>query len=198
MGKNSSRRGLGVSAPCRGLALSLAGLVLLSCLASCHFNYGDEGSGEDSSPDAVFSNFTYTIMIRDARILEIKAERAESYSTVKKTELSGITFTQFDEKTGEPVATGRADSALVFTDTENAEFSGSVVLNWKAENTVLRAEYLNWDSDKKELSSRLDQTVEIEKSDGTRIRGAGFTASTRKRDFLFRDSVEGAFSLKDK
>ncbi len=202
VGRAGPRRGVGVSSPARSatryLHTAAVLLVLLFLFSGCHFNYGDDSLEKESSPDALFRNFTYTVIIQNERVLEIKAEHAESYTSENRTELQGITFTQFDGKTQEALAVGRADSAVIHTDTENAEFSGSVVLNWKTENTTLKAEALSWDSAKKELSSRLDQDVEIEKADGTRIRGAGFTASTRKRDFLFRDSVEGAFSLKDK
>ena len=38
----------------------------------------------------------------------------------------------------------------------------------------------------------LDRTVEVSRGDGSWVRGAGFSADTRRRSFSFRESVEGS------
>lgn len=172
--------------------------ALCACLAACSFNYGGEAPGASEKPSAVFSGFTHTIMMRGARVLEIKADRAESYDKEGKTLLYGVSFTEFDEKTHEAEAEGRADRGIIYTQSENAEFAGSISLKSRGEDATLKAEYLSWDSGKKVLSSRLDQNVELRKGDGTWLKGAGFSADMRRRAFVFRDSAEGAFAVGEK
>lgn len=175
------------------------GVLLLSCLnCACSFDYGGEAAGAPDTPNAVFTGFTHTVMIRGARVLEIKADKAESYETDGKTILTGVFFTEFDERTHEAVAEGRADRGVIYTKSENAEFSGSIKLKSQGEDATLKAEYLSWDSGSKTLSSRLDQDVEVRKEDGTWLRGAGFSADMRRRTFVFRDSAEGSFAVEDK
>ena len=180
-------------------ACALCALSALSvCLAACSFDYGGGAGGASDKPSSVFTGFTHTVMIRGARVFEIKADRAESYDADGKTLLYGVSFTEFDEKTHEAVAEGRADSGVIYTQSENAEFSGSISLKSQGEDATLKAEYLSWDAGKKVLSSRLDQNVEVRKGDGTWLRGAGFSADMRRRAFVFRDSAEGAFAVEDK
>jgi LPS export ABC transporter protein LptC len=190
--------GNGASPLSRATSALCAICALCASLAACSFDYGGGASGASEKPSAVFVDFTHTIMMRGARVFEIKADRAESYDAEGKTLLYGVSFTEFDEKTHEAVAEGRADRGLIYTQSENAEFSGSISLKSQGEDATLRAEYLSWDSGKKLLSSRLDQNVEVRKGDGTWLRGAGFSADMRRRAFVFRDSAEGAFAVEDK
>lgn len=180
----------------RALPLALLGLCALlsgAGLAACSFDYGTGEAAAEAGPSAVFTKFTHTVVIRGARLLEIRADRAESYDVEGKTLLYGVSFTEFDEKSHEAIAEGRADRGVIYTQSENAEFSGSIALRSKSEDASLKAESLSWDSKAKSLSSRLDQSVELRKGDGTWLKGAGFSADMRRKSFAFRDSTEGAF-----
>lgn len=178
----------------RTRTLVLLGVLCGLALGSCSFDYGANGTeGTEELPSAVFHGFVHNIVDQDAKVLEIRAELAESYVESRRMVLRGVSFTEYDRSTGAAVTVGHAERAVVYTDTEDAEFSGSIVIDSSREDALLDAEYLAWDSDAKRLTSRLDRSVSVRRKDGSWIRGAGFSADLRRRSFAFRESVEGNF-----
>lgn len=187
----------GASLPSRAaLAVlsALAALTLSACSLAGYAPQSDEN--EKEAPTAVFSGYVHTVVERGEKMLELKASRAELYETSKKTVLTGVVFSEFDPDTGELVSLGRADQAIYYTDTKDAEFSGSVRLESKRQDAVLQGEYLRWIDKDKRLEGRLDRTVTISRADGSSVSGAGFEAWSRKRAFSFRGSVEGRIESK--
>jgi LPS export ABC transporter protein LptC len=131
------------------------------------------------------------------RILELRADLAESYQAEGVFILKGVTFTQFDRGTAKASARGQADSAIFHTETEDAELSGHILLASVGEDASVEAESLDWDGATKVLKGGLDRTVRVRKGDGTWVRGAGFISDTRTRSFTFREAVEGKLVVKD-
>jgi LPS export ABC transporter protein LptC len=173
-------------------------LVIAALVAvSCSFDYGDVGAkSEKELPTAVFTAFVHRVVDKGQLLLEMKSDYAESYTKSHRTELEGVTFTQYDSA-GKVTATGRANSATVYTDTEDAEFRGDVKLQSTGEDSILEAENLAWNSDQKRLTSGLERIVSIKRGDGSRVRGAGFEADLRRRSFSFQEGTEGVFVTKD-
>jgi LPS export ABC transporter protein LptC len=170
----------------------------MCALASCSIDYGaGPGEGAEPLPTARFLNYRHTLVVRGKRSLELRADKAETYAQDKKTVLSGVVFTEFDPDTGEEIASGRADSAVFWPDTEDAEFSGSVRLSSTRQDAVLEGEYLRWNGREKKLEGRLDRAVTISRSDGSRVSGAGFSADARKRSFAFKENVSGTIVEKE-
>jgi LPS export ABC transporter protein LptC len=176
-------------------AVALAAALLASC--SLAGMTSQEAEGEEL-PTAVFSDYSHTVVVRGKRNFELKAARAELYETSKRTVLKGVTFSEYDPDTGELLSLGQAEGAVYHTDTKDAEFSGSVRLESKKQDAVLMSEFLRWIDKDKRLEGRLDRTVTVSRADGSRVSGAGFEASARKRAFSFRESVEGRIESKDK
>jgi len=166
-------------------------VVVASLLVSCSFDYGSgtSSSGEEE-PTAIFTGFEHRVVDHDTVILEIHADRAESFDKDHRTELEGVTFSQFDSK-GALQASGKADSATVWTDTDNAEFRGDVVLVSKREKATLKAESLTWTDSTKVLEGGLERVVSVQRDDGAWVDGAGFRADLRRRSFSFREASEG-------
>ena len=171
----------------------LAALAGAALAASCSFDYGEGGAagGAATLPTAVFEGYSHTVVLRGKPYLELRAARAETWDEEKKTVLSDVEFTEFDADSGERVALGRAESAVFWTQTEDAEFSGSVRLQSLRDDALLEGEYLRWDGKSKRMEGRLDRTVTISRKDGSRASGAGFQADARKRSFGFRGEAEG-------
>ncbi len=167
------------------LALSV-GLLL-----SCSFDYGSaKQTSTEEEPTAIFTRFVHRVVDQGTMILEIRADRAESFDKDHRTELQGVTFSQYDSK-GALEASGKADSATVWTDTDNAEFRGDVVLESKKEKATLKAESLSWTDSTKVLEGGLERIVSVERDDGSWVSGAGFRADLRRRAFSFEEASEG-------
>jgi LPS export ABC transporter protein LptC len=175
-------------------AILAAALLLPSCslagLAS------QVAANEEELPTAIFSDYAHTLVVRGKRNFVLEAARAELYETSKRTLLTGVTFSEYDPDTGELLSLGRADEAVYHSDTKDAEFSGSVLLESKKQDAVLQGEFLRWIDKDKRLEGRLDRTVTISRADGSRVSGAGFEADARRRAFSFRESVEGRIESK--
>lgn len=186
----ASRRGQGRRIP--------ALLLPLGLLLSCSFDYGSPKSGQaEEEPTAIFTGFVHRVVDQGSIILEIHADRAESFEKGHRTELSGVTFTQFDSK-GAVEASGKADSATVWTDTDNAEFRGDVVLDSRDEKATLTAESLTWTDSSKVLEGGLERVVTVKREDGAWISGAGFRADLRRRSFSFKEATEGRMVPEDR
>jgi LPS export ABC transporter protein LptC len=179
----------------RGGAVSFA--VLLLC-AACSFDYGNSAvAAANEEPSATFVDFKHTVYSQGTKILELSANRAESYDADSKTLLFGVSFTEYDRSTGKVSTRGSADEATFYNATESAEFYGSIHIESVSNNAVLTAEHLSWNGKDKLLSSGLDRDVEIQRGDGSWVRGAGFLANARRRSFSFKGSVEGAVVSSD-
>jgi LPS export ABC transporter protein LptC len=180
----------------RALAAALAaGAALLSGCSLAGYA-GEAAKADDSIPTAVFSGYSHTVVVRGNRNFELKAARAEVYSSTKKTVLTGVTFAEYDPDTGELLSQGSADQAVYHDDTKDADFSGSVRLESKKQDAILVGEYLKWSDKEKRLEGRLDRTVTISRGDGSSVSGAGFEADARRKAFSFRESVEGRLESK--
>jgi LPS export ABC transporter protein LptC len=153
-------------------------------------------AGEEELPSAVFSNYSHTVVVRGKRNFVLTAAKAELYQGSKRTLLEGVSFSEYDPDSGELLSQGRADTAVYHGDTKDAEFSGSVLLESKKQDAVLKGEFLRWIDKDKKLEGRLDRTVTISRADGSRVSGAGFEADARRRAFSFRESVEGRIESK--
>ena len=179
-------------------ALAAVAVSAAALLAACSLaGYSPRAGEEEEAPTAVFANYAHTLVVRGKRNFELKADRAELYDSSKRTVLSGVTFAEYDPDTGELLSLGKAESAVYHTDTKDAEFSGSVRLESKRQDAILRGEYLRWIDKDKRLEGRLDRTVTISRADGSSVSGAGFEADARKRAFSFKESVEGRIESKE-
>ena len=178
-----------------GLAAVLSASAFLAACSLAGYP-GQITPGGEELPTAVFTDYAHTVVVRGKRNFELKAAKAELYETSKRTVLKGVTFAEYDPDTGELLSLGKADDAIYHTDTKDAEFSGSVRLESKKQDAILQGEFLRWIDKDKRLEGRLDRTVEISRADGSRVSGAGFEASARKRSFSFRESVEGRIETK--
>ncbi len=179
----------------RQLAAALApaaALAAAALLCACSFDYGSASGAEGpEEPSFVFRDFSHSVVIEGRLAFELRAKLAEGYAESKRTVLTEVSFTEYERGTGEVANEGRADGAVLYDETEDAEFSGSIRIDSRREGAVVEAEYLAWDSSERRLESRLDRNVSVSRDDGSWMRGAGFSADARRRSFAFRDSVEG-------
>ena len=175
----------------RGAVILLLALVLAS---ACSFDYeGARAPGGEELPDAVFHDFSHDVYMAGTRVLSLHAALAESYDKDGRMVLHDVEFSSYSRGSGVLAAEGHAESAIFHSETQDAEFSGSITIRSNQEDASLEAEYLEWKGSDKTLSGGIDRSVTVTRGDGSWLRGAGFVADSRRRSFSFRESVEGAF-----
>ena len=177
---------------CRG-ALALLGLALGTALGGCTFDYGDGAGPEqlaDEIPETILTAVTHTV-VRDGRVVaEIRAQRVENFPATGRAVLSDVRYAEFDGD-GAVAASGKADRAVYYMESENAEVAGAVELRSVAQKASLTAEELHWDRAGRLLSTGPEQIVAIIRDDGSRVRGAGFEAELRRKTIHFSGPVNG-------
>jgi len=173
--------------------------LLALAIPACSLDYGTEDAAPESAeaPIARFTEYAHTIVVRGSRAFELKAASAEIYEEQRRTVLGRVDFAEYDPDTGELISSGTAEQAVFWPETEDAELSGSVRLHSRRQDAILESEYLRWDGEGKRLEGRLDRTVTVSRSDGSRVSGAGFEADARRRSFMFRESVTGVVARRE-
>jgi len=177
-----------------GVRGSIAILLVLVLASACSFNYeGANASAGAELPDAVFHDFDHNVYMAGMKVLSLHAGLAESYDKDGRMVLHDVDFSSYSRGSGALAAEGHAESAVFHSETQDAEFSGSITIHSTQEDASLKAEYLEWKGSEKTLSGGIDRSVTVTRGDGSWLRGAGFVADSRRRSFSFRESVEGAF-----
>ena len=168
-----------------------AALAALWLAAACSFDYGQALAEDlaDRTPNAVFTGFTHTVVEDNKPLLRIEADRAELFDRKNLVRLSGVSFTELRD--GRVLAWGSADGATLRTDTEDAEFFGSVKLRSEEDGVSIRTGYLSWNASDRVLSASDTDTTEIERDDGSFLRGSGFRVDARRKGISFLGPVEG-------
>ena len=174
-------------------------VTLLVVVCACSLDYQEaivEEKLSETLPDTVLIDFTHA-MVQDNRVIaKIEAERAETYGQKHETLLLGVHFLEQNEH-GDIVTEGWVDRAVYHTDTENSEISGSISFQSYSEGIHIYAEELSWKKEEKWLESSAEQTVRLERDDGSFVEGKGFSADFRRKLVKFRFGVKGQYVQTD-
>ncbi len=173
------------------------GVALLSllCAAGCSLDYSAaqvESAANDSIPDTVATGMVYRMVKNSRPVVELRADRSETYNTRKETVLTEARFTEFDGE-GKLATDGRAQSVKYRTDTKNAEIAGSVYVYSAVEEGSISTEYLKWEDKTRILSADPDALTVVKKDDGTYVSGRGFVGDFRTMEVRFSGPVEGMY-----
>ena len=162
-------------------------------LAGCSFDYG-AGTGPeqlaDEVPETVLTSATHTVVRNGRVVAEISARQIENFAGAGRVVLNDVRYVEYDDG-GAPVTTGRADRAVYYTDSEDAEVAGAVELRSASQEASLTAEELHWDHDGRLLTTDPEQVVAVIRDDGSSVRGAGFEAELRSKEIHFSGPVSG-------
>ena len=176
-----------------GATAVLLAMALAVLFGGCSFDYGaDPGPEElaDEVPETVLTAATHTV-VRDGRVVaQISSEQVENYPAAGRAELHDVRYVEYDGN-GAVAATGRADRAVYYTESEDAEVAGAVKLRSVSQEASLTAEELHWDQAGRLLSTGPEQVVAVIRDDGSRVQGAGFEAELRKKTIHFSGPVSG-------
>ena len=118
----------------------------------------------------------------------VNAEEIRQYEAKHAMELDTISFEQYNpapegQKEIPGInARGKARTARIETDTRNAFISGGVSLEVVSEDFLLETDEISWQDDERLLNA--PGSVHINRSDGTTLKGTGFSASPVQRSLI--------------
>ena len=171
--------------------------LLLLLLASCSFDYGNQGGGDKNTPDIVMENVEY-VRVRSANPqARFQAERAERYEERRIMELRNFSFEQFGSHGEEVNAFGRAGSASVEIDSGDIRLDGGVRIEVESEDLAIETKRLEWKDKPRTLTGGTEDEVNVFQPDGTSFRGVGFSADARRRTWEFSGGVSGTYVHED-
>ena len=170
-------------------------LIIAACSLDYSSVYATEEMSEDI-PDSILYEFTHTSVKEGTPIFRLSAGTAYIYNKKEETQLSDILFQEFNKK-GEIITEGRADEAVFFSESEDAEFWGNLFFYSLAEEASFQTAYLYWNDEEKKLIGRDNSEVLIRRDTGTEILGTGFEAEARTRIVTFTGPVSGTYVLED-
>ena len=174
-------------------------LLLLLTVSACSLDYQEiTGLGElaDSIPEAVLNDFIHRAVKDTIMVFSLEAEEAQLFQRQKKTLLTKVRFKEYDNQ-GNVAVEGQANSAVYYTDTENAEIYGAIYFRSNQEEITLYASTLFWDKGNRVLKSDSEQRVRIEKDDGAYINGSGFSVDARRKELHYTRGVFGKYIHED-
>lgn len=176
----------------RRASVILVATLLLAAVSSCSFDYGLQDDGGDGDPDLVMCDLEY-VRVRDgAPQVRLQAERAESWESENRMRFTALRFAQYD-RDGKSDALGRADRADVDSESGDAELQGAVLLVVPSEKLSIETDSLSWRYEDRILSGPPEARTTLERSDGSGMSGAGFTADARSKSWRFGKDVRGSY-----
>ena len=168
-------------------------------LLSCSMDYSDAQVAEEigeNTPNSIIENFSYTSVDNGDILFRIYAEKAENYSTKKETILKKVVFQEYNSNT-EMVSEGTAEKGVIYTESDDAELTGSLIIYSASNEAEIIADYLYWDDSEKLLTGSENGSVRMLKDSGTEISGKGFLGDLKTKKFIFKENVNGIYHYEE-
>ncbi len=169
-------------------------LLILLSLFSCSLDYEEARIAETmtaETPETILMNFTHTIVNKGRVTVILEADRAETYTVKEEIHLRGIHYREFGND-GAVLTEAIAERAVFYTKSEDASFSGNIIIYSPEEETTLFAESLSWTKEGKRLEANPAETVRLKKDDESFVEGKGFSAGFREKELEF-SSARGQY-----
>jgi hypothetical protein len=184
-----------MAGPAKGRG-ALGAAVLLLALAACSLDYEQARVAESipgETPDTILLDFRHTVVSGGKVWIILEAGRGETYGQRKQIFLFDVHFREFDSA-GELLTELSVQRAIYSTESEDASAAGSIVIYSSAEEASLRTDgELTWTREGKLLEAGSEQTVRLQKDDGSFVEGRGFAADFRRNTLSFSDRVRGVY-----
>ena len=168
-------------------------------ILSCSIDHSDIEIAEEigeNIPDSVIENFSYTSVDNGSIIFRLYSKKAENYSKKKETILYYVVFHEYNTD-NELVTEGTAEKGVIYTESDDAELTGSLIIYSAANEAEITAEYLYWDDSAKSLTGSDNGNVKLLKDSGTEISGTGFYGDLRSKIFSFDKNVNGIYRYEE-
>ncbi|MBN2441607.1 MAG: LPS export ABC transporter periplasmic protein LptC [Spirochaetales bacterium] len=171
-------------------------IFMILLVVSCSLDYSSANVADDLSeriPETIFINFSQ-VQVKAGKITnKLEATRAESYTKKKEMVLENVQFLEYDESE-EVITEGKADRAILYTETDDADMFGNIFFYSHTEKTAIYADTLFWKDKEQKLLAEPDEIVNLKKDDGSFLNGKGFSTDFRLREIIFTKSVRGSYT----
>lgn len=179
-------------------SLLLCGALLLLA-PRCSFDYRDTHLSEslsDDVPDSILTHYVHTSVRKGTPAFQVAAETSKTFNKKNEAQLSKVSFREFDSQE-HVVSEGVADTATVYTQSDNVELRGNIRFTHRPDDFDIDAEYLYWNNEERSLEGGKNQLVSIRRGGGSAISGRGFSSSGAYRRVQFDREVEGSYADED-
>jgi len=165
--------------------------------SGCSFNYDTELTAGEAIPEMVMTRAA-AYRYEDSRLsIVLNAGALEIYDADQVWAGSDVSFVQYAPDGSDTVdAEGAAGLVLIDENSEIYTLGKQATFHLKRDDLFLRASDLRWCKKTHRLNGPLAGEVELERGDGSSIRGTGFYADTLSRFYRFSDAVQGRISGK--
>ncbi len=180
------------------LTRGVASVALSLFFLSCSFNYNEGLDMTKAYPDMEMSGVTLS-RYENARVsMTLTAGMLELYDSDKVWAGTDISFTQYS-KDGDKKVESEAFAGIALIDDKASVYSlgNDVRFRVVKDDLSVEADDLQWAKKTNRLCGSESGEVEIQKADGTILRGTGFFADTLSREYWFAGVVEGTMIKKD-
>jgi len=178
----------------KGLSAKILAALVVFLAAACSFNY-DTASQNDDEANLVMETVEYTRIVNGNPEIRVTAREVRRYETKHVMEMDDFSFEQYNAapagaRDHAVNARGRAEKAVMETDTNNFFMGGGVNIEVISESIIIETEDVSWRDAERTLKA--PGTVYITRSDGTTLTGTGFSADLSVRSWEFESAVEGS------
>ncbi len=196
-GRFDERAGNGYSGAMRAATalLRISSGIASMLFLSCSFDYGNGAADTAPVPGLVMETARAERYENSRLSVVIEADVLEMYDTDRIWSGSGVYFLQYaQDGTGLLEAEGSAGLLLVEDAKKRYTLGGGTRFRYYPDGITLAAPDLRWDKSSSLLQGPEDGMVLLEKDDGSRVEGRGFSADTLERSYRFGSSVSGAMT----
>ena len=174
-------------------------LPIVIVMLSCSIDQGDIEFAEEigeNIPDSIIENFAYTSVDNGSIIFILYSKKAENYSKKKETILDEVVFREYNSN-NEMITEGTAGKGVIYTESDDAELTGSLIIYSANNEAEITADYLYWDDSEKSLTGSEFGNVKLTRDSGTEISGTGFSGNLRTKIFKFEEDVSGIYHYEE-
>ena len=167
-------------------------LAAAALLAGCSFDYSESGASAEelleTVPETELHDVTHSVVRGGRLVAEISAEQVQNFPRQRYALLDEVRYVEYDAA-GAPVTTGSAESAVFYSEREDAKVAGAIRLRSESQGVSLEAKSLRWEGLRHRLVS--DEEVTIARDDGSEVRAGGVDVDTRRNTIRFTAPVSG-------
>ncbi len=167
-------------------------LALQALAVSCSFAEpeGAAAGRPADFPDMSLTNAVYVLGQQGANPIRINGSLIEFYQKADTAYLTDITFSQLG-KDGTVILSGKADSAIINTKTQDASITGNVELHKVDDSMLIRCEAMTWTDAQQLIQSVGDGLVTVSYGDGNTLTGQGYSGDLANATHEFAQVLSG-------